>query len=198
MKKIVRSAAIIACAVLGLSFSHPAEARHHYYHYHHGYYMERGELILASQMRLTDLGYFPGRIDGIKGPITSNAIKAFQASNGLPVSGWLTPITLSALLGSDYPYRLRDAAFYQDGFGYSHYVKPAYFGNTFVAGYQDPNGYNYTHYNRAEPIVPVGYYGNAYRDGYYHYAHYNSAEPLTPVVYYGDVYRGTYGAAWHY
>jgi len=49
------------------------------------------------QAQLTKLGFAPGTIDGLWGPKTSGAVKAFQASKKLPQTGQLDPGTLSAL-----------------------------------------------------------------------------------------------------
>jgi hypothetical protein len=50
------------------------------------------------QARLRDLGFDPGPIDGIRGPKTIAAVKAFQLSRGLAVDGIVGPMTRSALL----------------------------------------------------------------------------------------------------
>ncbi|MGC4119668.1 MAG: polysaccharide deacetylase family protein [Myxococcales bacterium] len=51
----------------------------------------------TAQTQLTKLGYNPGVIDGLWGPKTSGAVKAFQAANKLPQTGQLDTGTLSAL-----------------------------------------------------------------------------------------------------
>jgi peptidoglycan hydrolase-like protein with peptidoglycan-binding domain len=43
--------------------------------------------VAAVQERLTDLGYEAGPIDGLMGPKTRGAIRAFQKDAGLPVTG---------------------------------------------------------------------------------------------------------------
>jgi peptidoglycan hydrolase-like protein with peptidoglycan-binding domain len=48
--------------------------------------LDRG-LVIAVQMELTDRGYYLGKIDGISGPQTRAAAKAFQADAGLPATG---------------------------------------------------------------------------------------------------------------
>ena len=55
--------------------------------------------IRAIQMRLTELGFDPGPIDGIRGPMTDAAIVAFKASKGLRARAYVGPVTLSALFG---------------------------------------------------------------------------------------------------
>lgn len=49
------------------------------------------------QSRLTAHGFPCGAIDGILGPITMAALKAFQQAKGLPVSGVSDPATVAAL-----------------------------------------------------------------------------------------------------
>jgi peptidoglycan hydrolase-like protein with peptidoglycan-binding domain len=53
--------------------------------------------IGAIQKKLSDLGYDPGPIDGIMGPLTRAAIRAFQAARGLAVDGIVGPQTAGAL-----------------------------------------------------------------------------------------------------
>lgn len=49
------------------------------------------------QIALAALGYRTGPIDGIFGPQTAAAIRAFQSDNGLPVDGVAGPATLAKL-----------------------------------------------------------------------------------------------------
>jgi len=53
--------------------------------------------ISKIQSRLNGLGYGAGEVDGIMGPLTEGAIKAFQRDNGLDVDGIVGPITRKAL-----------------------------------------------------------------------------------------------------
>lgn len=52
------------------------------------------------QKRLLKLGFNPGPIDGIRGRMTTNAVRAFQASRGLLVDGIVGPVTYGALFAS--------------------------------------------------------------------------------------------------
>jgi N-acetylmuramoyl-L-alanine amidase len=55
--------------------------------------------VSGIQARLSNLGYEPGPIDGILGPRTDNAIRAFQADNSpLKVDGICGPKTLAELI----------------------------------------------------------------------------------------------------
>jgi peptidoglycan hydrolase-like protein with peptidoglycan-binding domain len=53
----------------------------------------------AIQGRLKVDGYYPGKIDGIIGDSTKDAIRAFQAERGLPTTGHVGPKTYKALFG---------------------------------------------------------------------------------------------------
>ncbi|TFF20834.1 hypothetical protein E3C22_18270 [Jiella endophytica] len=52
------------------------------------------------QMRLTAHGFSVGPIDGIVGPITTAAIRAFEAAHGLPVDGMADEKVVTALRSS--------------------------------------------------------------------------------------------------
>lgn len=54
-------------------------------------------LIKAAQAKLAELGFNPGPADGIMGPNTRAAIKAFQEKGNLPVTGELDDKTTQAL-----------------------------------------------------------------------------------------------------
>lgn len=49
------------------------------------------------QIRLHDLGYAPGPIDGLRGPRTDAAIVAFKKSIGLRARPYIGPLTMAAL-----------------------------------------------------------------------------------------------------
>ena len=57
----------------------------------------RGDDVAELQVRLAQLGFNPGRIDGIFGPQTSVALSEFQRNCALDSSGTLTKATLQAL-----------------------------------------------------------------------------------------------------
>ena len=54
-------------------------------------------LLKESQQRLKNLGYYRGRVDGILGPRTLQAINAFQSETYLPISGQLDAKTIEFL-----------------------------------------------------------------------------------------------------
>jgi peptidoglycan hydrolase-like protein with peptidoglycan-binding domain len=45
--------------------------------------------LLQVQENLRRLGYYKGSVDGVNGPATRNAIRAYQVDRGLPVTGRL-------------------------------------------------------------------------------------------------------------
>jgi peptidoglycan hydrolase-like protein with peptidoglycan-binding domain len=59
---------------------------------------QRGDDVAELQTRLAQLGFDPGRIDGIFGPLLEGALRDFQRNRGLPVDGTLTRATLNDLL----------------------------------------------------------------------------------------------------
>lgn len=60
-------------------------------------YGSRGQEVTNIQTRLKNWGYYKGKVDGIYGYQTANAVKAFQRKNGLKVDGIAGPQTLAAL-----------------------------------------------------------------------------------------------------
>jgi N-acetylmuramoyl-L-alanine amidase len=56
-----------------------------------------GDDVAALQQRLLELGFDPGRCDGIFGPATDGALREFQRNFGLSPDGTLGPGTLRAL-----------------------------------------------------------------------------------------------------
>ncbi|KRA55806.1 peptidoglycan-binding domain-containing protein [Devosia sp. Root635] len=55
----------------------------------------------AVQKKLTELGLFNGTVDGFYGPMTANAIRAFEQRNGLEPTGAMTPDMIDAILRAD-------------------------------------------------------------------------------------------------
>jgi hypothetical protein len=54
-------------------------------------------LVRATQNELIRLQYLNGGADGSMGPMTSNAIRAYERANGLPVDGTVSPNLLARL-----------------------------------------------------------------------------------------------------
>lgn len=75
--------------------------RHHIRHYAHRHVGAGSDIIRVAQRELADLGYYGGKIDGIMGPQTREAIKNFQRANGLAVDGVVGPKTRAALAAAD-------------------------------------------------------------------------------------------------
>jgi hypothetical protein len=70
--------------------------------------MARGPDVASLQRQLASRGFNPGPIDGINGPKTKAAVRAFQQANGLTVDGIVGPQTMAALnrAGSSRPTTL--------------------------------------------------------------------------------------------
>ncbi len=56
--------------------------------------------VMAVQQQLKIMGLFTGTTDGLFGPRTAKAIKAFEAKNGHPVKGQLTPHIVALIKGA--------------------------------------------------------------------------------------------------
>ena len=78
------------------------------YPYGYGYYPPRTQVyatngitddatVAAVQRRLARGGYYHGSIDGVIGPGTRTAIRAFERNNGLPVDGVIDPQLLRTM-----------------------------------------------------------------------------------------------------
>jgi N-acetylmuramoyl-L-alanine amidase len=59
-------------------------------------HLVRGDDVTALQERLLGLGFDPGRVDGLFGPDTEAAVRAFQRGVGLATDGEVGPDTLRA------------------------------------------------------------------------------------------------------
>lgn len=59
--------------------------------------MLRGEDVLTLQARLRELGFDPGKADGVYGPVTAAAVIAFQSSQQLDADGVVGQVTHAAL-----------------------------------------------------------------------------------------------------
>lgn len=60
------------------------------------------------QRRLTELGIYKGKVDGIDGPLTKTAVRAFQRINGLRDDGIAGQKTMAALFPASIPERDED------------------------------------------------------------------------------------------
>lgn len=65
--------------------------------YHKSSPMLRGDDVAELQQRLGALGFDAGRVDGIFGPETAQALETFQRNAGLPTDGICGPDSLAAL-----------------------------------------------------------------------------------------------------
>ncbi|MDX1690205.1 MAG: peptidoglycan-binding domain-containing protein [Acidimicrobiia bacterium] len=57
----------------------------------------RGDEVTELQEALAEAGHDPGPVDGVFGPKTEAAVRAFQEAKGLQVDGIVGPNTLGAL-----------------------------------------------------------------------------------------------------
>jgi peptidoglycan hydrolase-like protein with peptidoglycan-binding domain len=58
-----------------------------------------GADVYAVQTALVKKGFNPGGIDGVYGPKTETAVRAFQSVSGLEVDGIVGPKTWAKLIG---------------------------------------------------------------------------------------------------
>lgn len=63
----------------------------------------RGPDVLRVQRRLAALGYVVGPLDGVYGPMTAAAVRAFQADRGLLPDAIVGPLTRRALARAGFP-----------------------------------------------------------------------------------------------
>lgn len=56
-----------------------------------------GQPVVTAQRWLKELGYYEGRVDGIPGPMTETAVRAFQRDRDLAADGAITEDLLAAL-----------------------------------------------------------------------------------------------------
>lgn len=97
---------------LGLGYPYGYGYGYPYYYgaypYGYGYYTPRVDAyaryginddatVAAVQRRLARGGYYHGSIDGVIGPGTRAAIRAFERNNGLPVDGVIDPQLLRTM-----------------------------------------------------------------------------------------------------
>ena len=75
-----------------------------------------GDDVAQLQSRLTEMGFNPGRVDGIFGHLTESAVKEFQKSVGVKIDGQCGPSTvismmrLMKIVSGGAPVQLRDQA----------------------------------------------------------------------------------------
>ena len=80
----------------------------------------RGDDIATLQVRLTDMGFDCGRVDGVYGIRTENAVREFQKSVGVVADGKCGPATITALIrltrtvSGGTPSILRESAMHRD------------------------------------------------------------------------------------
>lgn len=70
---------------------------------------DKGEQVKSLQQRLTDLGYYTGKISGTYNEATENAVKAFQKKSSLDDDGVCGPVTRTVLYGVNAIYAVPTA-----------------------------------------------------------------------------------------
>jgi hypothetical protein len=68
------------------NYGYPYDYSYGYYSYNQPAY-GNGSIVVTVQSRLARAGYYRGPIDGIMGPETSYAIRAYERHHGLRVDG---------------------------------------------------------------------------------------------------------------
>ncbi len=58
---------------------------------------QSGADVTAVQIRLSQLGHSPGKVDGLFGPLTAAAVKGFQEAASIEADGIVGPVTRGAL-----------------------------------------------------------------------------------------------------
>jgi len=58
---------------------------------------DTGHQVTVLQLALAHLGYSVGKVDGVYGPATEQAVKSFQTAHGLTADGVCGPKTIEAL-----------------------------------------------------------------------------------------------------
>ena len=66
------------------------------------------EMTLTAQTLLVGLGYDPGPLDGLDGPMTRDAVRRYQSDTGTPVDGRITKALLDRLSESDHDEAARN------------------------------------------------------------------------------------------
>ena len=77
----------------GYGYGYPGYGYNYPYNYNYGSYTYNnygyghGSVVIAVQSRLARMGYYRGPIDGVMGPETSFAIRAYERDHGLRMDG---------------------------------------------------------------------------------------------------------------
>ena len=78
----------------------------YYYPYSYGYYAPYQDgygvsvsIVIQVQRRLAHAGYYHGAIDGVMGPRTRYAIRAYERNHGLPIDGAISRQLLTTMGG---------------------------------------------------------------------------------------------------
>jgi len=145
---------------------------------------DQGTDVAEIQTKLAGLGYDVAA-DGDFGPATTEAVKAFQSSNGLSVDGLVGPSTYTALLGRTMP-SVHHGTNYISRSVLSESMN--YIGVPYVFGGTTPSGFDCSGYVRYV-FANAGIYLPRTADAQYEAGRYMSDSELAP----GDlVFFSTY------
>jgi hypothetical protein len=98
MKTFITLALGAVFALSGVASAQPGYGYGHAPSYHGpGHGAPRMSLQARAQLRLRQLGYYYGRVDGSFGPQSRKALMRFQRDHHLPRTGWLDQRTVRAL-----------------------------------------------------------------------------------------------------
>lgn len=68
------------------------------------------EMLASAQRKLQDMGLFSGQVDGLYGPKTAEAIRAFELRAGLPAKGALDARVIDLIIGTTISNPVRQTA----------------------------------------------------------------------------------------
>ncbi len=99
MKKLI--SLILILVLMGTVFAAAADAENEINQGQTLQYGNKGDEVKALQERLTELGYYKGKISGNYLEATQRAVRSFQADHGLEQTGIADQLTLSVLYSSE-------------------------------------------------------------------------------------------------
>lgn len=129
---VKRTAVFLAAVVILFGMAMPAKAEGEYKLLRQG---SQGDLVGNMQTRLHNLGFNPGSVDGIFGPLTKRAVIEFQNARNLQVDG-LVGLETEGALGLNLNVGPTDRSYRKDTFESTAY---AYDGTT-ASGMQVQKG----------------------------------------------------------
>lgn len=99
---LVITVLITSILVVSLVYNNDISGLYGYSSAANAYWGSRGQEVIDIQAKLYNWGYYKGIVDGVYGYRTYQAVRRFQAKNGLKADGVAGPQTLAALGLSQY------------------------------------------------------------------------------------------------